>query len=365
MRIAIVQYAVFWLNNIPKEGQTHSPKEIIMGEQKIDVKFICKLPFGAYVQVHEDRDITNTMLPRTTGAINLGPSNLKGGHKFLSLETGDIIVRKRWTEMRVPTDVIIRLEEMSTDPSDYLNEFLDESISEVIEDECDNISEEEENEIEMQENLVDIADDSDNIYEEEGNIEGIEEDSLKVQENHDELINENHDESEISDQNEGNIERSEANTTTHRYNLRPNRSLNYSHKYSFLSVHASVKRWGDRAKEAIKDELKTLIKEKVFEEVQKPTDAQIKKALMIHCFVIEKCDGRIKARAVADGRSQQRYTEEETYSPTVKLESIFLTAFIDARAGRHIVTIDIKGAFLKAKVPDDLEMIVKMTGELA
>jgi len=126
MRIALVQYTVFWLNNIPKEGQTHSPKEIIMGKQKIDVKFICKFPFGAYVQAHKDQEITNTMLPRTTGAIDLGPSNLKGGHKFLSLETGDIIVRKRWTEMPVPTDVIIRLEEMSTDPNDDINEYLDE-----------------------------------------------------------------------------------------------------------------------------------------------------------------------------------------------------------------------------------------------
>jgi hypothetical protein len=85
---------------------------------------------------------------------------------------------------------------------------------------------------------------------------------------------------------------------------------------------------------------------------------------MIHCFVIEKRDGRIKARAVADGRSQQRYSEEETYSTTVRLESILLNAFIDAHEGRFVATVDIKGAFLKAKVPDDLELIIKMTGDL-
>jgi hypothetical protein len=28
------------------------------------------------------------------------------------------------------------------------------------------------------------------------------------------------------------------------YNLRPNRARDYSHKYSFLSVHAGIKRWG-------------------------------------------------------------------------------------------------------------------------
>jgi hypothetical protein len=53
------------------------------------------------------------------------------------------------------------------------------------------------------------------------------------------------------------------------------------------------------------------------------------------------------------------------YSPMVKLESIMLNAFIDAHEGRYVATVDIKGAFLKAKVPNKKELIVKMTGELA
>jgi hypothetical protein len=57
--------------------------------------------------------------------------------------------------------------------------------------------------------------------------------------------------------------------------------------------------------------------------------------------------------------------EEETYSPTVRLESIMLSTLIDAYEKRHVRTVDIKGAFLKAKVPDDLELIVKMEGDLA
>jgi hypothetical protein len=87
--------------------------------------------------------------------------------------------------------------------------------------------------------------------------------------------------------------------------------------------------------------------------------------LRIHCFLTEKRDGRIKARAVADGRTQQRYTMEETYSPTVKLKSIMSCTLIEALEGRYIATVYIKGAFLKAKVPDDMELIVKMDGELA
>jgi hypothetical protein len=42
-----------------------------------------------------------------------------------------------------------------------------------------------------------------------------------------------------------------------------------------------------------------------------------------------------------------------------------LCSMIDALEKRHVVTIDIKGAYLKAKVPENLELIVKMDGELA
>jgi hypothetical protein len=103
----------------------------------------------------------------------------------------------------------------------------------------------------------------------------------------------------------------------------------------------------------------------VFKTVENITDEQRKRSLRIHCFLTEKRDGRIKARAVADGRLQIRYTMEETYLLTVKLESIMLCTLIEALEGRYVATVDIKGAFLKAKVPDDMELIVKMDGELA
>lgn len=111
--------------------------------------------------------------------------------------------------------------------------------------------------------------------------------------------------------------------------------------------------------------MKLFLSEEVFEQLHNPTREQMKMALRIHCSVVEKRDGRIKARAVADGRTQRRYTEEETYSPTVKLESIFLSSLIDAYEQRNVITIEIKGAFLKAEVPDEMDLIVKMEGELS
>jgi hypothetical protein len=66
----------------------------IMGAQVLDSNLICKVPFCAYAQVHDDNDITNTMKQRTTGGINLGPSNMRGEYRFLSLETGEILVKE-------------------------------------------------------------------------------------------------------------------------------------------------------------------------------------------------------------------------------------------------------------------------------
>ncbi len=82
MTVVLIHYVIFWLHNIPKEGQDYSPKDMIMGEQTLDYSHACKLPFRAYAQVHDDTQTTNSMEPCTTGGINLGPSNMQGAHKF-------------------------------------------------------------------------------------------------------------------------------------------------------------------------------------------------------------------------------------------------------------------------------------------
>ena len=47
------------------------------------MKKICKLHFGAYAQVHEDQNVTNTLEERTQGAICLDTiDNLQGTYSF-------------------------------------------------------------------------------------------------------------------------------------------------------------------------------------------------------------------------------------------------------------------------------------------
>jgi hypothetical protein len=120
VRIALIHYVVFWLYNLPRQNQIQSPKEMIMGQQVLDCKSVCQLPFGAYVQVHDDQQMTDNIEPRTTGGIYLGASSMQRGHKFFNLSSGEIIVRRKWTELPVPSDVILCLEELSSDPNDLV-----------------------------------------------------------------------------------------------------------------------------------------------------------------------------------------------------------------------------------------------------
>ena len=79
----------------------------IVSRHKLDVKMHCKVPFGAYCEVHVDPDITNIMEPRTKWGICLGPTgNMQGSYKFLSLSTGKKVTRRKFTEMPMSDSVI-------------------------------------------------------------------------------------------------------------------------------------------------------------------------------------------------------------------------------------------------------------------
>jgi len=102
----LVHNAVFWLNAFPYAkgvSPDYSPRYIVTGH-KLDSRSHVRLPFGAYVQTHEDHD--SSMKSRTLGAICMGPTgNRQGAHYFMSLETGKQITRYVWTELPMPRDV--------------------------------------------------------------------------------------------------------------------------------------------------------------------------------------------------------------------------------------------------------------------
>ena len=55
---------------------------------------------------------------------------------------------------------------------------------------------------------------------------------------------------------------------------------------------------------------------------------------------------------VYNGKPTRKWlSKEESASPTASLESIFLTAVIDAKENRDVMTADIPNTFIQAKLP--------------
>jgi hypothetical protein len=119
--IHMVMDCVKILNCFPsKDGLSISPRLLMRGVG-LDSKKHFRVPFGSYCQVHEDDTPRNSMLPRTAGAICLGHSgNLQGGHKFLCLRSGRLIVRYNWTPLPMPVEVVDRVNLLGADQPEQI-----------------------------------------------------------------------------------------------------------------------------------------------------------------------------------------------------------------------------------------------------
>ena len=122
-----------------------------------------------------------------------------------------------------------------------------------------------------------------------------------------------------------------------------------------MCAKRGIKLYGDKAISAIVKEFSQLDDLDVFQPMysKQLTKEQMAKALRSITVIKAKRCGRTKGRTVADGRPQRSYVpREDSSSPTVGTESLFLSLVIDAYEGRHIVTADIAGAFLHATIDD-------------
>ena len=80
-------------------------------------------------------------------------------------------------------------------------------------------------------------------------------------------------------------------------------------------------------------------------------------------FLKQKRCGKIKGRGCADGRKQRLYkSKEETTSPTITTEALFITCLVDALENRCVATCDMPGAFMHSDI--DEQVHVKLEGEI-
>jgi hypothetical protein len=232
-----------------------------------------RIEFGAYAQVFEDKNPTNTAKARTTGAIALTPTgNAQGGFYLLSMITGRRLARQQWDELPMPGGVIASVERMAEDEGQPLIghgaplfewspgvAIEDEDPTPVLQAEHEDGNEPFFRDEYAQDFKEDPDDDNDNNTEadhelDETNEEFLEFDDVQIEPDNEieqdgeEFITEGPDEQPASHLDEEEI-RSESSsevdelaestdipetTSRSRYGLRPNRTRNYSNPFDHV-----------------------------------------------------------------------------------------------------------------------------------
>lgn len=160
-----------------------------------------------------------------------------------------------------------------------------------------------------------------------------------------------------------------AKVISHYNSVMSNMTTKEAHAFTqSYSLKKGLKMFGDKAKQAVNKEMKQLHNRAVFKpiHVHEMTQLERKRAMESLIFLVEKRDGRIKARTCANGSTQRSYiSKDEAASPTAATQAVLLTSIIEAKQGRDVMVIDAPNAFVQTDVPPQEEKIVmKIKGVL-
>ena len=414
----------------PKGGVSEilSPRTIITG-MTLDAKKHCQLPFGTYVQAHVSAHPTNTPAERTVGAICLGPKgNLSGTYKFMSLRTGKIITPISWTKLPMSQEVIDRVNEMgAADGQPELLTFSDgrgNNFGDFLQDDDQFAGVLDENALHPQMADGDPAVDDGP----DGEPDDVPSDTPDLSTDDSDPHIDDDIEAPIADgaftPNEtiGATDTAPVPETTAGKNISselpsvrrstrerkprtileptmtgkshgektfasvfiadgemsglvPDEHLGHvfhtvmAYTLTQMSMNRGLKMWKTRAVDAIALEMGQLHHRDTFEPKHwsELTDEQKSQVLESHLFLKEKHDKTIKGRMVAGGNKQRGFIDaEDAASPTAALESVLLTAAIDAKEERDVGVLDIPNAFVQTRLEDEKDKaIIRLRGPLA
>lgn len=114
--VSMLDHVTLCLNMFPAPNgvsDTISPLSLVTGAPRSDFARLT-LEFGAYVQLFDDFDPTNTLRSRTFGAIALLPTgNEQGDYHFLLLVTGFRVSRHCLQELPIPATAIAQVEALA------------------------------------------------------------------------------------------------------------------------------------------------------------------------------------------------------------------------------------------------------------
>ena len=438
----------------------------ILGQEPLNYKKHCVIPFGAYVQANHETEQTNSNAARRLDAIYLRPNNNRqGGHQLMDLNTGQLITRSRATEIPVTNIVIDAVNAMGTKQGFKSLKFRNRhgiifydtdwiAGVDYEENQNDDDTEDEEDEDYTHIEHEDDNEDKDDDLDENENIDQSEIDDIlhdaKYETNptmHHLEANEEQpeeEEPEDEDENDNPQERVPETVTTRRstrettpvdrlqpkmsgqsyyqeeekikkvtfknpissteleycHNLitqihpNPNEDVEYSVSHAMLIARVmqdlnakittqgasfaqqyllqkGLKIFGEQGHAASSKEMDQLHRRNCFTPISiaEMTPTERSKAMEALMFLSQKRDNSIKGRMVYNGKPTREWlTREDSASPTAALESILLTAVIDAHEGRDVMTCDIPNAFVQTVMPEkkagEERVIMKITGVL-
>jgi len=162
-----------------------------------------------------------------------------------------------------------------------------------------------------------------------------------------------------------------------RYNLRPNRAQARRWSGRCYGLHLTIKqamsKLGDVATKAILKEIEQILLKEVFYPVLlgklSKKDRRGIKCCSMFLKKKYKAGGRfdkVEVRLVAGGHLRDRTMYgDKLSSPTVEISSVFMIGVIAAAEGRKVVTLDISGAYLHAKMPTDCAVYMRLNKYLS
>ena len=139
-------------------------------------------------------------------------------------------------------------------------------------------------------------------------------------------------------------------------------------KASTMSVKQGIKKHGGEAKASAMKEVRNLVDNECFGELDYSTLTQEMKdkALPILMFMVLKRNGVLKTRGVADGSVQRLFTnKDDESSPTPDFYAFKYICAIIAKEARDVATVDLPGFFLQTEQEGEELILLKLTGEVA
>ena len=357
----LVYWTTFMINILMRKSRRTnvSPREAFTGVRFDYKRDIRGLMFGDYVQVFTYPRITNSMLPRTMGAIAMHPTgNVDGGWKFYCLTTGRWVIRNHWKKLPTPDVVLTKIQEIRD--TDVRADKASKGIIELL------TPEEEMNQ--EQHAPPNAAEHTETQQPANGIREQVQDNDVGAPEQEARdggdaataapEVQPNGQEATVTGQAEP------SNTVDAQTDTIPQRQREYG---LHMSVGKATKLYGDAAKRAAMKELKQMIEKEVWTYVDKNSlsKRKYKTILRSSMFLKEKylANGqleKLKARLVAGGHMQDKTQFDSVASPTASLAAIMVITAIAAIEDRKMATIDIGGAYLNAELNGEGEDEVLM-----